>query len=75
MARKGKGLTSSFSWAKAGKAKLIANPTRTSIKRIYIVSSRRLKIYFVSAGGARVMFHICIRSFQASPSRTSTDDQ
>jgi|SRR6516162_2477924 len=32
--------TASFSWVKVGKAKLIANPARVSIKYIFIVSSR-----------------------------------
>jgi hypothetical protein len=30
----------SFCWAKVGKAKLIANPTRATTKRIFILSSR-----------------------------------
>jgi hypothetical protein len=33
-------LTVSFCWAKVGKAKLIANPTRAPSKRIFIVSSQ-----------------------------------
>src|SRR5438105_3067351 len=38
-------------WAKLGKPKLIANPTRATIKRIFIVSSRGLG-WFVVEGPA-----------------------
>jgi len=42
------GSTVSFSWAKVGKAKLIANPARVSRKRIFIVSSwPTLRVYWV----------------------------
>jgi hypothetical protein len=42
------GSAASFCWAKIGKAKLIANPTRATTKRISIVSS----------GGSRTICHL-----------------
>jgi hypothetical protein len=38
MARYRKGLASSFSWLKIGKAKLIANPTRVTTERAFMFS-------------------------------------
>ena len=34
-----------FCWAKVGKAKLIANPARAPSKRIFVVSSRGLRMF------------------------------
>jgi len=40
-----------------------------------VFDSKSPDVYFVSAGGAGVMFQVCIRSFQVSFSRTLIADQ
>jgi hypothetical protein len=54
MARYRKELSSSFSWPKIGKAKLIANPSRAPTKRLFIIVPKYpvLRCFFQSASRA-----------------------